>query len=101
MKRSGNLARRTPLAAESAKVKARKPERATTKAAALARDGGCVAGRVVRDVKCAGPLDAHERLPRSRGGSPYDLDNVLTVCRAHHEWIHGHPNAARDLDLFA
>jgi hypothetical protein len=101
MRRTGNLERRTPLAAESAKVRARKGERARTKTDALARDGGCIAARLVPDVACRGPLDAHERLPRSRGGSPYDLENVLTVCRAHHEWIHAHPARSKPLDLLA
>lgn len=94
------LRRRKPITRQSAKTKSLRAEREVAKAAALERDRGCVAARLVRDCRCVGPLDAHERLPRSRGGSPYDLANILTVCRAHHDWIHGHPKEARDLDLY-
>jgi hypothetical protein len=101
VKRSRPLKRTGRLKQESDKVRARKGERATTKALALERDRGCVASRLVPDVRCVGPLDGHERLPRSRGGSAYDLENVITVCRIHHDWIHGHPIAARELNLLA
>lgn len=93
------LERRTPLARESARTRSRKGERASAKAAALARDGGCVAARIVRTVACRGPLDGHERLPRSRGGSAYDIENIITVCRIHHGWIHAHPKEARSHGL--
>lgn len=94
MKRSGALKK------ESAKTKARKGERAQVKQAALDRaNNDCEARLLVMSTPCFGPLDAHERLPRSRGGDAYDLANVLCVCRGHHEWIHGHPREAKELDL--
>lgn len=99
MERRKPLKRTGRLNAESSKVKARKSERATIKAQALQRDKGCVASRLILTTRCAGPLDGHERLPRSRGGSPYDLANVITLCRSHHEWVHGHPREAREFDL--
>ena len=99
LKRKTPLKRGKPLAKESAKTKALKPDRAKAKAAALARDGGCIGARLVSEVSCYGPLDGHERLPRGRGGSPYELENIITLCRAHHEWVHSYPIKAKTLNL--
>lgn len=99
LKRKTPLKRGKPLAKESAKTKALKPDRARAKAAALARDGGCIGARLVPEVSCYGPLDGHERLPRGRGGSPYELENIITLCRTHHEWVHSYPIKAKTLNL--
>lgn len=32
--------------------------------------------------------DPHEPLTRARGGSILDLENVILICRAHHDEIH-------------
>jgi hypothetical protein len=40
----------------------------------------------------------HHKLPRSHGGTN-DLDNLLYVCDACHNWIHGHPAEAYKLGL--
>jgi hypothetical protein len=32
-------------------------------------------------------VDGHEKLPRARGGSPHDPENVIHVCRACHDAI--------------
>lgn len=101
LQRKTPLKRGGPLAKESAKTRALKPERSKAKAAALARDGGCIGARLVPDVECYGILDGHERLPRGRGGSPYELDNIITLCRRHHEWVHSYPLKARSLDLLS
>lgn len=101
MKRSGPIARRTPLRARSQRTIDVAAERRAVVRDALARDRGCVARVLVPTVRCGGPLDGHERLPRSRGGSILDLSNVITVCRFHHGWIHDHPKEAKSLDLLA
>ena len=43
--------------------------------------------------------DAHEIVTRGRGGSITDPDNILLVCRRHHDWITTHPKEAHELGL--
>jgi hypothetical protein len=66
-----------------------------------ARDHGwCRAERLVPEVGCRGPTDPHHVIPVGR--APWlrlDPDNVITVCRAHHDWIGDHPTAATDRGL--
>jgi 5-methylcytosine-specific restriction endonuclease McrA len=50
--------------------------------AARARDGGCV---YRNGGGCDGALAVHHRIPIEQGGAPYDLRNLETACRAHHE----------------
>jgi 5-methylcytosine-specific restriction endonuclease McrA len=33
---------------------------------------------------CRGRLEVHHIVPVRLGGAPYDLDNLVTACRAHH-----------------
>jgi hypothetical protein len=77
------------------------PERARVVDAAWDRDKGrCQAETLVRDVRCGGRLDPHEVIPRSAWpGGKLVLDNVLIVCRMHHDWIGDHPVAAQSLGL--
>ena len=49
--------------------------------------------------ECSGPLDGHEPVHRSQGGDPTDPDAIVLLCRAHHDFCHEHPSAARDLGL--
>ena len=37
---------------------------------------------------CGGPLDPHEPLTRQRGGDATDPDQVILICRRHHDWAH-------------
>lgn len=48
---------------------------------------------------CGGPLDVHEILSRSAGGSILDPDNVLVTCRNGHMWIGDNPKQALALGL--
>jgi 5-methylcytosine-specific restriction endonuclease McrA len=36
---------------------------------------------------CYGQLEVHHLISVRRGGAPFALDNLVTVCRAHHEVI--------------
>ena len=97
MKRSP-LRRRTPLKARrsAAFTKARRE----AVAAAAARDGHtCVARHLAPHVPCGGPLDGHEPLTRGRGGDPLDVDNIRTLCRSHHDFVHAHPEWAHSVGL--
>lgn len=55
----------------------------------LDRDRGCVAHRwgYALHVRCSGPLHVHHRRLRAQGG-PDTVDNLITLCQAHHERAH-------------
>ncbi len=123
MKRSGPLARRTPLARtgrlrpRSAKRAAKARDFAPVRAAVFARDGHrCQAEAHARNVittlvgdlfplelpdewpACWAELHPHHLNEQGAGGSD-DPENLLTVCAAHHRWIHDHPTLAKQMDL--
>jgi hypothetical protein len=57
------------------------------RAAALRRDGNhCAVGRWFGGA-CDPILHVHHLCPVSDGGDPYALDNLLTVCAAHHPML--------------
>lgn len=64
----------------------------------LARDGGCVARTLVPEVQCRGRIDPHHALMRSQGGKD-TLDDLIAVCRAHHDHIHANPAQSYSLGL--
>lgn len=64
----------------------------------LARDGGCVARALVPDIRCHGRIDPHHALMRSQGGQD-TLEDMIAVCRAHHDWIHANPARSYELGL--
>lgn len=97
MKRSP-LKRKTPLRTRSTLKSKPKPVPSDIYAEVVLRDKGCVAQRIVPEVKCAGRLDPHHVLMRSQGGQD-TAENLKTLCRAHHDWVHAHPAASYDLDL--
>lgn len=84
--------KRSRIKPVSDKRLAERPTRDAIRAAALARDHGCVAAGVVAEVACGGRLDCDEWDLRSAlPGGHLDLDNVQTLCRNHHAWKHTHP----------
>lgn len=66
--------------------------------AVLERDRMACQAFGVAALDCWGRLHVHHILPRSRGGK-HDLGNLVTLCSRHHDWAHGHPVAAKELDL--
>lgn len=68
---------------------------------AFARDRfECHAKNLVSDVECGGRLDPHEVIPRSAWADGiYDIDNVIAVCRRHHDWIKANEPEAHRLGL--
>lgn len=92
---------RKRIASQSEKVLAQLPDRARTVDQAWQRDRGqCRAEHLVPEVRCGGPLDVHEIIPRSAWpGGQYVLTNVLLVCRRHHDWIGNFPEAAHEIGL--
>lgn len=75
----------------------RRRDRNRCRATDLLRTAGLAGWEV-----CDGPLDGHEIVPRSRWRDGYLVDeNVILVCRRHHDWIHAHPVTARTLGLLS
>ena len=64
----------------------------------LARDITCRAVDLIPSVRCVGPLDPHHIRRRGQGG-PDSLDNLVSLCRAHHDWTHQNPASAREIGL--
>lgn len=71
---------------------------------------GCFNGRVdtrmgrfiTQSLTCGGnsaPVDVHELLPRSAGGSITERSNCIAICRTCHGWIHSNPALARKVGL--
>jgi len=88
VKRGGYLKRRTRLRPMSERRKAELSDRRVVVAEVRARDRDCQARYIWPEVVCRGPLDVHERIPRSawRGGWLV-VGNCLLLCRAHHDEI--------------
>lgn len=90
------LRRRTRLASASPRRLADMDARRACMEVVRARDATCRATGM--GGPCAGPLDGHEPLTRARGGDPTDPDQVILVCRRHHDLIH-HADPARAHEL--
>lgn len=93
--------RRRAIRYESRKHRDEREQRRTVVRMALVRDHyECRARLLVPDVRCSGALDPHEVIPRSAWRRGYlAVDNVITVCRAHHDWIDDNPDAAAQVGL--
>lgn len=97
MQRRKPLRRKKPMRRMSAKARQRIPAHQACIQAVTERSGGRCE---VRTAHCVGNHDqTHEIKPRSAGGSITDPANCLATCWACHEWIHGHPNQAREKGL--
>lgn len=64
----------------------------------MLRDRGCVAVRLVPEVDCWGDWHCHHIQRRSQGG-PDTAENLVTLCAAHHGWVHANPQRASTLGL--
>ena len=86
-----SLSWRTRLRSLSAARRALRAERWAVVFEVFERDGYKCRAQGFGGIVCQGPLDAHAPLMRSQGGDIYDPDQCVTVCRAHHDFIHAHP----------
>jgi len=98
--------RRTRLNPVSKKRQALNRARREFVAGLLAQRPRCEAGALILPVdhrhRCAvWSVDVHEVVTRARGGDILDPDNCRAICRACHDWIHGHPADATTLGLLA
>lgn len=80
--------RKVRLPPVSKKRKAENKVRRANCLAAFGTDPAC--------ARCGAPaVDAHEVIPRSKGGSITDTANIRPVCRACHDFLHAHPLQAK------
>lgn len=93
---------RKRLAAESPDRRAERQAYDRAKQAAWTRDNGqCQAAQAWPDIECYGRVDPHHIAPT---GIYPELrcvtDNIICVCRRHHDQIHHHePLKAREAGL--
>jgi 5-methylcytosine-specific restriction endonuclease McrA len=100
LRQGGRLARTGRIAPQSAKRRSEASTRDAVRREVHERDRRCVAELLVPDVRCAGPLDVDEVIPRSAyPGGHLDPANCQLLCRAHHDWKHAHPADAAALGL--
>jgi 5-methylcytosine-specific restriction endonuclease McrA len=79
----------------SERRRAEREEREIVREAALASAGFRCSAPGVGGVRCSGPLDVDEIIPRGvRPGGHLEQDNVQVLCRAHHDWKHANPREA-------
>jgi 5-methylcytosine-specific restriction endonuclease McrA len=89
--------KRTRLRKQSAKARAMAPARKACMAIVRKRSNGICEYLYCREFA----TDGHEILRRSQGGSPVDPENVVHLCREHHNWVHSRIIEAVRLGLLA
>lgn len=100
IKRSPLPPRNTAIRPISAKKRREQKQRRVIVAAASERDDGQCVARGVLESDCYGCTDCHEVIRRGQWRAGYlVLDNCLTLCRRHHEWVGSHPSEAVELGL--
>jgi hypothetical protein len=92
--------KRSRLRKQSAKARAMAPARKACITKIFLRSTGWCEAMCCRECTGVGQ-DAHEKLPRSQGGSPFAPSNCLWVCRKCHDFIHAHPADSYRLGLLA
>lgn len=113
---------RRRIPSRSEKALAKLPERARVVDEAFDRDRGqCRAVILVREhlmgrspatpdvdevmlalraISCRGRLDPHEIIPRSAwAAGELVVENVVMICRRHHDWVGDFPDAAHAVGL--
>lgn len=98
MKRSGPIKRKTPLKRTPIARSKRKGLDESIRAVVFLRDKGCKGSASIPLLSCWGRLDPHHVLRKSQGGQD-SPENLVTLCRAHHDWVHANPEASRQLGL--
>ena len=89
--------KRTPLKRTGFKAKSKKtkPVPLEVYQDVLARDMGCRGAGII-PIACFGRIDPHHIKRRSQGGLD-TLDNLISLCRGHHSWVHEHPEESYEL----
>ena len=94
---------RTPLPRFSRKRAKENDEYYPWVRALMAERSGCEGrewlGIPLDGLACAGSHDPHHIKRTSQGGARMDPDNVLRLCRRHHDWVHNNITEAKALGL--
>jgi hypothetical protein len=98
MKQRKPIQRKTPLKRTSILKRKRSAVPLDVRNEVFLRDQDCRARRLVPELRCWGRLDPHHTLRKSQGGED-TVDNLITLCRAHHDWVHGNPTTSLELGL--
>jgi hypothetical protein len=96
LKRTGSLKRSQSMSKHPTARRSGIPE--AIRHEVMIRDGRCVAPRLVPEVLCWGESDPHHVKRRSQGGED-TAENLIVLCRAHHDWVHAHPDRSVSLGL--
>ena len=93
------IRRHTRLRAVSSKQQTKNTEWVQAREAALDRDQRWpVCPRYDLPGECGGGLHVHHLRRRSQGGT-HDLENLVTLCAWHHDWLHRNVAEAERLGL--
>lgn len=93
------LERRSRLRPVSEAKRAAKPSEAQVRGEVFLRDGfKCRIAPLVPDVACWGRLTYHHLRKASQGGE-YTVENGLTACQLHNDWVEIEPIRAKELGL--
>ncbi|MDE1904863.1 MAG: hypothetical protein KGH75_00245 [Rhodospirillales bacterium] len=93
------LRRGKRLNPRSAKTIAAVPERDEVREAVFARDGRrCRLAPFFPDTPCGGRLTYHHVVKAGQGGA-YTVENGITACVIHNDYIEDHPDEAKALGL--
>ena len=92
--------KRTAIKPKSAKRIVQDREFAKVRLEVLFRDGHCAFIFDSTHGPCGGPLDPHHIVTRARDRKmALDPDNLITLCRNHHSWVHDNPAEATERGL--
>ena len=60
-----------------------------------------LAGFAINDFEfqCHGPVNGHEVVKRSQGGSITDMSNIVLLCNFHNGWVEDNPDKAHSMGL--
>ena len=100
IKRSTKPMKRTRMNQRSAKGKAAHDEWMAEKREHLSRQPVCqhyIAGIPLE--KCWGPIDVHHINPRGAGGRVGPAGELITLCRAAHQYVEEHRRWAKEQGL--
>lgn len=99
---SGGLKRSGRIKPMSDKRRAELPAEAAVRAAVFERDGyRCRIKPLLKGTRwerCWGRLTAHHLKKDGQGGG-YTMENLISACAGHNDWVEDHPALAKQLGL--
>lgn len=90
---------RRPIKVKSERRYSENEYRASIRQQVFDRDGGCVIAGEPGVGECFGPDTPHHILKAGQQG-PYTLDNLVTLCARHNNWVESNKEHATRLGLY-